>query len=195
MGILDRLKRRWRIVRHFARETKEVEQAFPHAALMGIGFNAVWWAAIEHQLDLLIFWHSYTRLGDERKDHPRMLSNKLDYLKTMERDETISDDDRAEIRRLRLAMADTSERRHDFTHSFMDIAEPNADWPFSRLRYEGKNLRVVKRVYDIEQLAGLSAEIQALVAEFSPLVERLALPWLNSNANLFTNSDTGRPRP
>lgn len=188
MGILARVKRRWRIVRYLAEEANQAEQYFPYAALTGIGNNAVWWAAVEHQLDLLVFWHAFTRFGEAREEHPRALTNKLRYLKTMEQDQTIGEDDRAEIKRLRLAIADISERRHDFTHSFMNIVEPTADWPFARLRYEGKNVRLERKTYNIGQLAALTTEIQSLVTDFSPLVERLALPWLKSNANLFTNS-------
>lgn len=195
MGFLARMKRRWHTVRHIANEANQIEQHFPYAALTGIGFNAVWWAAIEHQLDMLVFWHSYTRLGDERDEHPRSLSNKLRYMKSIERDKSIVDADRVEIRRLRLQIAEIAERRHDFTHSFMDIADPTADWPFSRFRYEGKDIRLVRRTYDIEQLSALSADIHALVGDFSPLVERLALPWLKINASLFTNSSMEKPRP
>lgn len=174
MGFLANLKRRWRIVQHIAEETKSTEQIIPFAALAGIGFNAVWWAAVEHQIDLLIFWHSYTRLGEDRAEHPRALTNKLRYMKEMEGDETLSEGDRVDIRRLRLKMAKLSERRHDFTHSFMDIADPRMDWPFSRIRYEGKNLRVEKKVYDIEQLVALSEEIRQLVSDVSPMLDRLS---------------------
>lgn len=195
MGFLAKLKRRWRILQHIAEETKSAEQHFPYAALTGIGFNAVWWAAIEHEIDLLVFWHACTRLGESRNDHPRALVNKLRYMKTMERDETLSDEDRVEVRRLRLRLADVSKRRHDFTHSFMDIANPTADWPFSRFRYEGKNLRLVKKTYDIGQLAALTEEIRQLVGEVSPFLERLALPWMNNNRNLFASSSAEKPRP
>lgn len=195
MGFLANLKRRWRIVQHIAEETKSTEQVVPFAALAGIGFNAVWWAAIEQQIDLLAFWHAYTRFGDDRAEHPRALINKLRYMKSMETDDTLMEDDRALIRRLRLNIADMSERRHDFTHSFMDIAGNHGDWPFTRLRYEGKNLRVVKRTYDLEKLADLTEEIRQLIDEIAPFTERLVLPWLSANQSLFVNSTAENARP
>jgi len=187
-ALIARFRLRYQIFQKLLKEGNEIEQALPHTALIGIGFNAVWWAAVEHQIDLLIFWHTSSRHGEERDEHPRALVRKLRYLKNIETDEEIDSSDQEAIRGIRLKMAELSDIRHDFTHSFMSIGVPEADWPFTRLRYEGKNIRVEKKAYDLTQLSRLTDEIRQTVSDVSPLVERLALPWLKTNENLLVNS-------
>ena len=63
MGFLDRLKFRWQIMKRLAEDANIIEQSMPHAAYVGMGFNTHWWAAAEFQLDQIVFWHAYTRLG------------------------------------------------------------------------------------------------------------------------------------
>lgn len=194
--ILSRFKRRYQIFKAILQQGNRVEQIFPDAALLGIGFNTVWWAALEHQLDLFIYWHSITRMGDNRPDHPRALVKKLDYIKTqVERDETLSADDRAFLRKLRLELAGISQERHDFTHSFMPINDPRDDWQFVRLRYEGKNVRAMRSTYNIEGLQALSQRIVEKVHQVSPFVQRHCEDWLKANRNLLMSSPEENPRP
>lgn len=194
--LIARLRRRYAIFKALLERGNEIERDFPQAALIGIGFNAVWWAAIEHQLDFFIFWHANTHEGDNRADHPRALSAKLDYLKKkVERDDTFPDESKKILRELRLELAEIAQRRHDFTHSFMPIDDPRSDWKFTRLRYEGKNLRAVHKIYGIEDLQRLSNDIVEKVHQVSPFVQAHCDEWLIANRSLFTNSPDENPRP
>ena len=195
MKFLSRIKHRWHIMKRLLEETNQTEAYYPYAALTGIGQNAVWWAATEHQLDLIVFWHAFTRLGDERPEHPRALARKLRYLKEIESDITLTQEAKLQIRDIRLSMAELSEKRHDFTHSFMDIADPRTDWKFARLRYERKNIRLERKVYDIEQLAELTREITKLFGKIADWSRPEVQPWLKSNRSLIINSSTENPRP
>lgn len=146
MNYLQRWRRRYRILRAMAEDAREIEANFPFVVHAGIGINVVHWGYVEHQLDLLIAWHIDTRIEPEsRSEHPRAISRKLRYLKEMEKDETIAEYDRAKLRKIRLIAADISKRRHDFTHSFMDIPETLADWKFIRFEYEGVNIKAVEK--------------------------------------------------
>lgn len=173
----------------------KVSPNVPIQAFIGIGRNAVLWATIEHMLDLLIFWHAFTRYGDDRDEHPRNLSRKLEYLRLkMERDETLSDD-KAELRATRLSLAEMSERRHDYTHSLAKIDSSAASWDFSRLIYEGKHIRASTKEYGVADVQQLTRDIGAEITRFAPLVQRLCGDWVKSNRSLFTSSSGEQPRP
>ena len=175
---------------------RNVDRRFPDAALIGIGFNTIWWAVIEQHIDLLVFWHSCTRHGDNRNEHPRSLVNKLRYLKTMEKDETLTAEDRAKVRAIRLRTAELSEMRHDFTHGYLgNIENPVLDWDFTRIRYEGKDLRLVQKQYAIEDLVELTNGITQLLATVSPFVKGLCLEWMNANKSRFASSSAENARP
>jgi len=194
-ALIARLRRRYWIFKELLERGNEIEQGFPQAHLIGIGFNTIYWAAIEHQLDILIHWHAVTRLGDNRKDHPRSLVNKLDYLKKIEKDQALESDNRALLREIRLSLANMSEARHDFTHSFSPIGDPRASWSAIRFRYEGKNLKAVQKRFQIEDIQSLTQDITREIGRLSPLVQTLCQDWMIANRSRFMSSSTEKPCP
>ena len=188
--LIARLKRRWIIMKALAGEASQIEQAMPYAHLVGIGFNTVWWAAIEHQLDILVHWHAVTRLGDDRKDHPRALTNKLDYLKKVEKDLSLGEAERSLVRSIRLRLTEMAELRHDFTHSFAPIGNPHDPWSATRFRYDGKNLQAITKKFQIEDIQLLTNDIAAEIGRISPLVQRLCEDWLIANRSRLNPADS-----
>ena len=195
-ALLARFRRRYTIFKAILERGNQIERDYPHAALIGIGANAINWASIEHALDLFIFWHAVTRYGDGRSDHPRALSRKLDYLKkNVEKDTSLPEDDRVTVRNIRLSMAELAELRHDYTHSFTSILDPTANWDFVRLRYEGKNIVPVRKVYSIEDLSDLGRKIASEHHRVAPFVKKHCQDWMIANRNLFMSSSTEKERP
>lgn len=190
MGIISRLKRRYIIFTKLIEQGNEIETYFSMAAHAGIGLNVVHWGYVEHMLDMLIIWHNHTTNSPTLQPHPRALTRKLDYLKLIEKDVSLSEKDRSSIREIRLVVSEISERRHDFTHSFMDIEHTHTSWKFNRFQYDGPEVRLIRKTYDLDKLAALTEEIRVLVGKISPITEALALEWMKRNVHLFADSAT-----
>src|SRR3546814_18446180 len=105
MSPIIRLLRRIPILRKAAlthaqelrRKRKEDDWAYVQSVLGTVGMMTIHWAGIERLLDELIaaYQHSHT---DFSREHPRSLSNKLDYLKMLQQDERFPEIDNATSR-------------------------------------------------------------------------------------------------
>src|SRR3546814_8551064 len=97
------------------------------------------WAGIERLLDELIaaYQHSHTDLS---REHPRSLSNKLDYLKMMQHDERLPEKTREFLRCTRITAKRLGNNRHDIIHGLLHrVPGPHSiTWRTQRIIYRSE---------------------------------------------------------
>src|SRR3546814_8128052 len=148
MSPIIRLLRRIPILRKAAlthaqelrRKRKEDDWAYVQSVLGTVGMMTIHWAGIERLLDELIaaYQHSHTDLS---REHPRSLSNKLDYLKMMQHDERLPEKTREFLRCTRITAKRLGNNRHDIIHGLLHrVPGPHSiTWRTQRIIYEGRS--------------------------------------------------------
>jgi len=101
----------------------------------------IMWAGIELMMDNLIEWYQ-TRVGTViRSDLPRMLTNKLDYIRKMEPDIRWTVEERETLHEIRLEIARLSEFRHNLIHGLLHQKNSRTlDWHVHILKLNGNTV-------------------------------------------------------
>lgn len=136
-----------------------------------LGLLTLNFAAAERGIDEIIAWYQ-ARVGTViRKDHPRSLSRKLDYLKRMEPDVRFYGADSATIRKIRIEAKRLSEIRHDVAHGIANRKHSRVFvWTIERVIYPNDIPTIREKDYSNDDIKlGLSdiTALNALVQEFN----------------------------
>ena len=105
----------------------------------------------------LIAWYQHhgTNLVAE---HPRSLDKKLDYLRTMQRDERFTAEIREILRYSRITAKQFGGKRHDLTHGVLNRRAPgDFNWYTQPRVYKGPYARLAYGTYSPEQLRGVTS--------------------------------------
>jgi hypothetical protein len=138
--------------------------------LILLGNVVISWAGIERMLDELIAWYQHHGTNLET-EHPRALSRKLAYLKTMERDGRFNEEIRAFLRRTRIETNRLGDERHELIHGLVHRLNRTGNiWQSQRIVTDGAYARIVHRIYNDGDLNLVQAEISALAHDMSPKI-------------------------
>lgn len=138
--------------------------------LMTVGNITIAWAGVERILDELIAYHQWHHTRRE-KQHPVSLSNKLEYLKTMQRNPRFTREIREYLRTVRIEGKRLGTRRHDIIHGMLHLVNSRAAaWRTQRVTYEGPHARLVETAYTQADLMKLMHDIGEFSHELSPKV-------------------------
>lgn len=152
-------------------QRKDAQWFYTQTVLMGVGNMTITWAGIERLLDELIAWyqHGFTDLS---KEHPRSLSNKLNYLKHMQRDERFPDKFREFLRATRIEAKRLGDDRHDLIHGMLHKRGGPVDtkWRTQRVLYDGPNAHILNTNYHDDDLKRITGEISAFSHHLSPRI-------------------------
>lgn len=115
------------------------------------------WAGVERLLDELIGYYQQN-FTDLSTDHPISLSNKLDYLKRLQRDERFPPGVQEFCRETRITAKRLGKKRHDIIHGLLHRSG-KLTWRTQRVVYNGPHARIEQTHYENSDLADISKEI------------------------------------
>ena len=130
-----------------------------------VGNITIMWAGIERLLDELIGYYQQN-FTDLSTDHPVSLSNKLEYLKRLQRDERFPLGVQEFCRETRITAKRLGKKRHDIIHGLLHRSG-NLTWRTQRVVYDGPHARIEQNHYENKDLADLSKEIFSLSHDLS----------------------------
>jgi hypothetical protein len=140
------------------------------SSLALIGGMTISWAAIERMFDELIAWYQHRATQLDAK-HPISLSNKLDYLRTMQRDERFNSEIREFLRVARIEAKRLGTLRHDLIHGVLHRRAPgDFNWYTQRVVYDGPYARLAHRTYTPDELRDVTSKIAEFGGYLSPKV-------------------------
>ena len=144
--------------------------AYRQSVLVTLGNSTLAWAGVERILDELIAWYQH-RFTDLSREHPRGLSNKLEYLRRMQRDERLTEKTREWLRRTRIEAKRLGDDRHELIHGMLwHHRGASLEWTTQRVTYDGPYARLRSRTFHNSDLQRVSAEISTLIGDLAPRV-------------------------
>ncbi len=168
------------------KKKRDKDWTYVQSVLSLVGMMTIQWAGVERLLDELIahYQHHYTDLSQE---HPRSLSNKLKYLRAMQRNEKLPEKMREFLRETRITAKRLGDDRHDIIHGLLHRM-PGASsikWRTQRILYRGPLAQPTQREYHSNELTDLAAEI----ARFSHELARKVWVITRDDHSQFPPSD------
>lgn len=164
---------RYCIVQHLRKvrqERAESYRRYEGSVMTLIGTMTVAWAGIERMLDEVIATHQqqYTGLSER---HPRELSRKLAYLKTMQNDVwNYKWGTREFFRVVRIEAKRLGSERHDIIHGIMRRSSGKLTWQCHRVVYDGPNASAVSRDFSNDELVQVLKDMRALTNLMTPRI-------------------------
>ena len=125
----------------------------------------IMWAGIERLLDELIGYYQQN-FTDLSIHHPISLSNKLEYLKRLQRDERFPVGVQEFCRETRITAKRLGKKRHDIIHGLLHRSG-KLTWRTQRVAYDGPLARIEQSHYKNDDLADISKEIFAFSHDLS----------------------------
>ena len=149
MSPMKRLLRRFPALRYLAlRHARGIRQrrqdaswAETQGVLVALGNTTIGWAGINLILNVFIEGHHNQRGKPIRKDLPKNFTDKLEYLKKVERDPEWNATRLAEFREMRLALASMNRKRVVLTHGLARRLGYGPAWSVHVAKEEGDNLK------------------------------------------------------
>lgn len=170
-SLIQRLLRRSRLLRglallHLKRiraQQLDVSWAYTQSVLVQVGNLMISWAGIERQLNQLICsYHPYAPATMKRK-LPDNLSDKINYLVTMGRDQRLPGQLREAIAEWVPKLGRLRNHRHLIVHGMLfQRSRFSTDWFCHELKLEAGNPKVVEHRFTNEQLSERAKEIHEL---------------------------------
>lgn len=142
------------------------------------------WAGVERMLDELIA-HWQHLATDLSKDHPWSLSNKLSYLKHMQKDQRLNEAIRKFLRDTRIEAKRLGNERHEIIHGLLHNIGSTLVWRTQRVIYQGPLARLQHRQYSNDDLQQLSSQI----AKFSNFLSPRVWVLIGGDPTKFPHSD------
>ena len=140
-----------------------------------IGHITVTWAGVELMLDELIGWYQHRATALDKR-HPRNLTDKLDYLRLMQRDERLPEGVRHFLQRTRDEGKRLGDRRHELIHGLTYRRSVSGGvWQSHRVIYEKALARRTVRDFSNEHFRDLLRDVSAFAHYLSPRVWAIAL--------------------
>lgn len=116
---------------------REAQWLETQSTLSLVGTLTITWAGVERILDELIAWYQRHNT-DFEAEHPRSLSNKLKYLRLIQRDTRFSPETQAFLRQIRIEAKRLGDARHDIIHGLLHRRPwHGGGWYTQRVIYEG----------------------------------------------------------
>lgn len=178
MSLFKRAVRRVPFMRYCAmqyalrlkQKQREERWAYVQSVLTTVGNMTIAWAGIERMLDELIAWYQHARTNLEA-EHPRSLSNKLSYLRLMQKDTSFTDEIREFLRYTRIETKRLGMERHNIIHGLLHLKSARElVWRTQRVIYDGPFARLEHRLYPNDEIQKISREISDLGGYLSPKV-------------------------
>ncbi len=138
---------------------------YVQSVLSLVGNMTITWAGIERLLDELIGYYQQN-FTDLSTDHPISLSNKLEYLKRLQRDERFPLGVQEFFRETRISARRLGKKRHDIIHGLLHRSG-KLTWRTQRVIYDGPHARIEQTRYENSDLADISKEIFAFSHDLS----------------------------
>lgn len=130
----------------------------------------VTWAGIERMMDELIAYHQHS-CTDLTQQHPKSLSNKLEYIKTnLEKNRIYTWGAREFFRTLRLEARRLGNERHEITHGVLRRKGNSLVWRSQRVIYEKAIARISHREMHNNEIADILRQIGAFSQYLSPRI-------------------------
>lgn len=142
---------------------------YRQSVLVTVGNITIMWAGVERMLDELIA-HWQILATDLSQEHPKSLSNKLNYLKNIQRDERLNDSIRQFLRATRIEAKRLGVERHDIIHGLLHNLGSTLNWRTQRVIYDGPFARIQHRYYSNDDLQRISREIEGFSGYLSPRI-------------------------
>jgi hypothetical protein len=147
----------------------EIRWQYRQTILVGVGNLTITWAGVERMLDQLIA-HWQHLATDLSKEHPRSLSKKLEYLKTMQKDERLNEPVREFLRATRIIAKKLGNDRHDLIHGLLHNVGTSTNWRTQRIVYDGPYARIQHRHYSNDDLQHIIRTISDFANFLSPRI-------------------------
>lgn len=138
--------------------------------LMTVGNVTLGWAGVERILDELIAYYQH-RFTDLSAEHPRSLSNKLKYLRVIQKDERFTPGTREFMRNARIRAKQLGDERHNVIHALLTRLDGEASrWNAQRVAYDGPFARLQHREFAMTELENISLQISEFARYLAPKV-------------------------
>jgi hypothetical protein len=135
----------------------QAREAEVQAVLMALGNITISWAGIGLILNRFIEAHHQQSPTRIEKAIPRNFTGKLDYIKKVERDPRWQPERLAELRQMRLELADLNDRRINVTHGLLWRNGPG--WTIHIAKEDGDSLMRKDLRHTSEDIYALSRDL------------------------------------
>ena len=135
--------------------------------LAALGNITIGWAGINLILNVFIEGH-HNQLGKSiRADLPRDFSQKLEYLKKVERDPNWQPERLAEFRQIRLALTAMNKKRVLLVHGLVSRVGYGPTWNVHFAKEEGDNLKRRDVPHTSQDFHDIAAEVSTMGGQIS----------------------------